>query len=730
MIFNRDLYFNSPENGWYLLILVPILLSYFFYHHYRNEKIKQFASQSLLDKLVVQNQKWASSAKIGLISTSWVLLCLALMDPRGNIRYEGDTNQKKNNQFKIVHNVSLLIDVSGSMGVHDSIDGETRLERAKEISESLIAQLKGVSFSAYAMTSQLTPLVPITFDSLFLRLVIKNLGLNAGEVGGTLFSPILKQFIHQDEFVTPEIYNTLVIFSDGGDNEIEKASERDKTTLARKIVAEIPEEILPRLKIYTIGLGAASPKAVPEVQVNGRAIMSKLEPALLEALANRGRGHYFNGNNNTPWMIASTLSKNISQDIENESVITSLSSQYVPKAALQLKSDHYFQIPLGMALLLFPFILILSSRYWTRNLSILGLLFFNAAFSNDEAIQNGFLAISLAQGHSYEQADALFQDLANQSLPDWQHAIVLYDWATLKLHQHLWKEALNYFGEIDMTKVTSPFLVRNILLNKAIALQSLANETMMDQDPASLIRKQSFLEQSSDLLKRWMEVDCRIQKIENQSKDIPCVITSIISNLEKELKLKINALIEKQKQEDQQKNKNKFTGTPAENILEESIIQLKNSAQQTRLVLEKGDATDNEAIFQPYQQAAKIGSEFYAAVLEEQKKQFLDSTLLNRCQKQPWDQVVPTYEKGRLIAETIEKEMKKVSPNWKTIYFLEQEQLIEWIHALYMLKNPPIPESESAKNPNEINQTMRLIEEMEAQDRLNQSSLKGLEDTW
>jgi len=363
MLFNRDLYFNNPENGFFLLLLLPIILLYFFYTHYKRKNIDSIIEVGLREK-IVQNYPKIDITKAGLLSFIWLLLTIALMDPRGNIRYESNGENNIVNAYppQVVHNVILLMDVSNSMSVADTVDQRSRLERAKEIAENLVAQLQGTTYSAYGLTSVLTPLVPQTMDTLFLRLIIRGLDNNSGEAGGTLFLPVLKELSKQDEIVTPGVNDSLVIFSDGGDNTIEKANAETKPKLTQQILNAIPDELLSNIKIYTVGLGSNQPEPIPGVKFEGHEVLSKLDPSLLEALANKGHGQYINGNSDTSWNVATHLADQITEDMQNEDKIQLTQSRYRPSEIGKLTSDRYFQVPLGLALLLLPLVLIIS-RY-------------------------------------------------------------------------------------------------------------------------------------------------------------------------------------------------------------------------------------------------------------------------------------------------------------------------------------------------------------------------------
>ena len=78
-----------------------------------------------------------------------------------------------------------MLDTSASMSVEDTRQKNTRLEVAKEIIDEMVQKLDGQNVALYSFTSALTPIVPLTLDYLFTRLMLQDVHLNYGEVAGT-----------------------------------------------------------------------------------------------------------------------------------------------------------------------------------------------------------------------------------------------------------------------------------------------------------------------------------------------------------------------------------------------------------------------------------------------------------------------------------------------------------------------------------------------------------------
>jgi len=179
----RDLNFHSPEIAFLMMLVSVFFFSQLSLYYYRKKQIQSYADSRLLPKLVRNRSRLASFYKIGAWGVIWILLCFALMSPEGNVRYLSDPSNEVL-EAKKTHELIFLVDTSASMGVRDSENKQTRLEKTKTIMQDLIGQLKNTSISIYAMTSTLTPLVPQTLDFLFARLVVREIEINQGEIGG------------------------------------------------------------------------------------------------------------------------------------------------------------------------------------------------------------------------------------------------------------------------------------------------------------------------------------------------------------------------------------------------------------------------------------------------------------------------------------------------------------------------------------------------------------------
>ncbi len=358
-----EILFNLPQAGLLILLLIPILLAQLALTHYRKKQQQGYASPTLLSRLIIPRSPGLRHTKNVGWALIWILTCLALMEPFGNIRYSSlsaHSPSPSNAQPHLaLHEVILLVDISASMRVPDGPDGQTRLEAAKGIMQDLIRLLRGQTVSLYAFTSELSAVVPPTLDYLFTRLAIKDLHIDQGDVGGTRFAPVLAA-LKKQAFPDPSSKSyTIMMLTDGGDTQLEtlKGAAREQETQSILSAISDPQQL--HLHLFTIGLGSLNPQVIPQVTFEGKPVLSKLEPDILQQLAARERGKYYQAEDWTSWNLAQELMIQIVKDNLIESQGAQAERKVAPIKKEDIIVDLYYQIPLGLALLFYLLYLLL-----------------------------------------------------------------------------------------------------------------------------------------------------------------------------------------------------------------------------------------------------------------------------------------------------------------------------------------------------------------------------------
>ncbi|MBA3722236.1 MAG: VWA domain-containing protein [Parachlamydiaceae bacterium] len=362
----RDLYIDYPQAA-YLLIFVPILL-FFIWRliKYRQSVIKTYASPNHLSELLNPRSQILTFIKYCCLIFAWILACLALMGPKGNLQYvnisEEATSNSANHLEARPQEVIFLVDTSASMQVSDASNGETRLQEAKETIDTIVELLNGQTISLFAFTSQLTELVPPTLDYIFTRLIAKDLHINEGNVGGTNIEEAFKVLNHK-LFSTPSSkYYYIVLLSDGGDSRVEALKGEEKIIAISKIIEQLPNPEQFHLRIFSVGLGSEKGGDIPNMIVDRKPVHSRLESTLLKEIAQKGNGQYYPANDLSTWDLATFIVNQI-----NKEAIIDKNSNYnrtvTPVKSENMIYDLYYQIPLGLVLLLLLMIRVLPDTW-------------------------------------------------------------------------------------------------------------------------------------------------------------------------------------------------------------------------------------------------------------------------------------------------------------------------------------------------------------------------------
>jgi Ca-activated chloride channel family protein len=345
-----DLHFNFFDGiyGVILAFFVPFIALALF--NYRKVILAKFASRQVLEEILIPRSRINYWAKVIALSLILILAVLAWMEPQGNGHYplgvKAPLKQEEQTLRRRVHDVIFLIDASASMGVKDTRTGVTRLDYSKEIVDEVISQLRGDNVALWAFTSQPLKLSPLTLDYLYVRLMLKQLEINEGNIPGTNFIKVLETLRKEYFSGLSSKWRTLIIFSDGGD-ELEKNELEAATKLVNDAAAL-------NLHVYTVGLGTQQGGLVPGVLEQGKSVYSRLNSQLLVDLAKRGRGEYYVAND----MNAVELAQNLLSKIEKEGGFEKVNRRQSELLGKEdLIYDLYFQIPLAAVILLLLFVI-------------------------------------------------------------------------------------------------------------------------------------------------------------------------------------------------------------------------------------------------------------------------------------------------------------------------------------------------------------------------------------
>lgn len=294
-MWKHDISYEHPQAFFLIFLLIPLVFLWGFLSRYRRHTLKVYSSPFLLQRLLQPRSIVFTRMKFFAWILGWASLCMALMGPKGNERYVGisDSIKEKVQTQELI----FLVDTSASMSVQDAHQGQSRLEDVKEIIESMITSLKGQTVSLYAFTSDLTPLVPSTLDYLFTQLMVDQMNINEGDIEGTNLTRVLEA-LKKKLFDQPAYFKdyTVLLFSDGGDNQIERLKGEERERQIRKITEILPHPAPIPFRLFSIGLGSKKGGIIPDVTFQGQAVQSALEEDVLQVLAQQNDGVYYSAN--------------------------------------------------------------------------------------------------------------------------------------------------------------------------------------------------------------------------------------------------------------------------------------------------------------------------------------------------------------------------------------------------------------------------------------------------
>ncbi|WP_273568432.1 VWA domain-containing protein [Maribacter halichondriae] len=269
----------------YLLTIVPVLVVLFiFVQIWKKRTQKKFADSPLMKRLTPDRSDFKSTLKLLFFLIGISLLTLGLVNPKIGTKLE----TVKREGVDIV----FAVDVSKSMLAEDI--APNRLEKAKRLVSEIINQLASDRIGIIAYAGQAFPQLPITTDYGAAKMFLQGMNTDMLTSQGTAIDAAIElaTTYYDDEEQTNRV---LFIISDGEDHS--EGAALDAVELATE------EGII----VYTIGVGKAKGAPIPikrngvveslKKDSQGEVVITKLNEAVLEDIADEGNGEYIDGTN-------------------------------------------------------------------------------------------------------------------------------------------------------------------------------------------------------------------------------------------------------------------------------------------------------------------------------------------------------------------------------------------------------------------------------------------------
>lgn len=684
----RDLFFASQDEIWNILWIVFFGALILYSAYLRAEKRTYLVSPTLSPWVISGRDPYLTGFRYFAFFLGWILAVVALMQPLGNETYP-KMAQGIIRESKAPIEIYLLIDVSQSMAVNDMGSGESRLKKAIDIADALVKDLRFDPSALYAYTSQATSVVPLTYDGVFVRLMLRELTLNYGDSTGTLIGNALLELKKEALSQYPKAPKAVILLSDGGDNLAEQNQNEKNELMKTAYSLKVP--------IFTVGIGSLKGGVIPGVLQQGQQVSSSLEEGILKGIAEASGGRYWNASEFSSADIAAMIVQSL------EPFRLRASSEGLLKFA-DADYKHYFQVPLGLAMALF-----LIFAFLPYGKKLLPLFLISSLWSQDtgESLYDA--------GHYQEAADWYSGEL--KSLPTvWLRDKLFYDLGVSEAAKEAWGDATDSFFMVSQEAYSYPLFRLRLVYSRLLALLEQAKK---EKRPELLQEGLWMFQILEDLPKDLklafqMELGKALEEVnENKGSLLDSLIrivqfTASLPELSPDFMPALRVIFQ---------NGSEFFGQfaeykRAEELISQkafwealfSLIQLKeNLAKEPKDFLQSAI----ESLMNDSQETiVKDASRFYSLVYEWQKKQFEKGL----CQCDPWKEAIPLFTEGFQMqrARLSEAQMPYTYSKWS--------------EALRLLKDPS-PGGKSQEE-NKDNQQLQELQQMQNLDKQFQKPQK------
>jgi Ca-activated chloride channel family protein len=272
------------DKALWLLFLVPVVLGpafvWCFWHKLKALRI--FASDRMLKKINDEVSIKKQLLKAFLLIASFVIIVIAITEPRWNPKSEKIKRQGRD--------VCFLLDTSRSMLAEDI--RPNRLERAKILINDIVDSLGGDRAAIVTFAGNSTIKCPLTADYAFVKMALTDISTESTSLGGTMIGDAIRKAMLEVFDKQSREYKDIILITDGEEH-------KGYESFAVEAAAKAKEE---GIRILAIGVGDETEGGrIPTsgmsgektfLKYNGQEVWSKLNSDLLREAANATGGKY------------------------------------------------------------------------------------------------------------------------------------------------------------------------------------------------------------------------------------------------------------------------------------------------------------------------------------------------------------------------------------------------------------------------------------------------------
>lgn len=332
--------FLNPQALLFLIGWVGLIPLWFLLERFSAQRLSRFASLEILSRLTRGLSLSRKRSRFFILLLVLLFSIFALTRPQIGSHEE----TLKSEGLDIV----ILLDVSNSMLAEDEVP--SRLKKAKHWIRNFVDRLSGDRVGVVAFAGSSYPAVPLTTDYDFLKQTleildeksISNQGTDIEAALAVGINLILRGGLNENEgSLPPEAIQSgrvILVLSDG------ESHDAVKETRIRDLLKQNG------IRLFGIGVGSLKGGPIPlrdehgtlrgyKRDNNGNMVLTRVEPELLEGLANQSQGKYFSASAN---------------EGEIEEIFGELRSLDRREGAARtvIVYEELYQIPLAMAVLL------------------------------------------------------------------------------------------------------------------------------------------------------------------------------------------------------------------------------------------------------------------------------------------------------------------------------------------------------------------------------------------
>ena len=315
--------YSEPQWGVLVFLVVAIFLLYWNLANFRKAVANKFGSNENIQKLSSLRSRRFFWFRVLCLAQASLFAIFALMQPVELIDQEAPkeevtTAKERENVDELV----FIIDVSASMTAQDAKEYDTRLERAKEITEAVVEHLGGISISLYAFAGDAQNIVPATMDYLYFRILLSSLQINENQLPGTNFSALFDEM--KAKYLESKIEKKVrfILLTDGEDTGLIDLSREAKTQAEMQLAQRVKEFAQANFNWDIVGIGSDKASVIPNIYQDGKPVFSTMQPQFIQMLAEAGGGHCYFDNALSLSRIVDGLLANVARiDRKKSSVI-------------------------------------------------------------------------------------------------------------------------------------------------------------------------------------------------------------------------------------------------------------------------------------------------------------------------------------------------------------------------------------------------------------------------